>query len=67
MGNDRPVIAHEIKGKTHPERRDRLLVASAGVAPHLDGLSLLACVDAYGSGITCLLMGLWELCSSLSV
>jgi hypothetical protein len=35
-------------GHRLPERRDRRLVAWAGVAPDLDGLTLLAGVEAYG-------------------
>lgn len=31
-----------------PDRRDRVLVTVAGLAPDLDGLSLLGGVDAYG-------------------
>jgi inner membrane protein len=42
------LIVSWLVGQHLPERRDRLLVAYAGVAPDLDGLSLLAGVDAYG-------------------
>jgi membrane-bound metal-dependent hydrolase YbcI (DUF457 family) len=35
-------------GHRLPERRDRRLVAWAGMAPDLDGLALLAGADAYG-------------------
>jgi hypothetical protein len=31
-----------------PERRDRVLITAAGLAPDLDGLSLLGGVEAYG-------------------
>lgn len=42
------LIVSWLVGQHLPERRDRLLVAYAGIAPDLDGLSLLAGVDAYG-------------------
>ncbi|MGE0471560.1 MAG: metal-dependent hydrolase [Nitrospira sp.] len=42
------LIVSWLVGQHLPERRDRLLVAYAGVAPDLDGLSLVAGVDAYG-------------------
>lgn len=42
------LIVSWLVGQRLEERRDRLLVAYAGVAPDLDGLSLLAGVDAYG-------------------
>jgi hypothetical protein len=42
------LIVSWLVGQQLPERRDRLLVAYAGVAPDLDGLSLLAGIDAYG-------------------
>lgn len=35
-------------GQHLPDRRDRRLVTYAGLAPDLDGLTLLAGVDAYG-------------------
>jgi len=35
-------------GQRLPERRDRLLVTWAGMAPDLDGLTLLAGADLYG-------------------
>jgi hypothetical protein len=38
------VVAHRL-----PERRDRRLVTWAGVAPDLDGLSLLGGVESYGT------------------
>jgi hypothetical protein len=42
------LIVSWLVGQHLAERRDRLLVAYAGVAPDLDGLSLLAGTDAYG-------------------
>jgi hypothetical protein len=42
------LIVSWLVGQHLAERRDRLLVAYAGAAPDLDGLSLLAGVDAYG-------------------
>ena len=42
------LIISWIVGHRLPERRDRRLVAWAGMAPDLDGLTLLASVDAYG-------------------
>jgi hypothetical protein len=42
------LIVSWLVGQHLSERRDRLLVAYAGVAPDLDGLSLLAGTDAYG-------------------
>lgn len=35
-------------GSSLPERRDRRLVAWAGVAPDLDGLTVLAGIESYG-------------------
>ncbi|MBX3335846.1 MAG: metal-dependent hydrolase [Nitrospira sp.] len=42
------LIVSWLVGHHLPERRDRVLVAYAGVAPDLDGLSLVGGVDAYG-------------------
>ena len=42
------LIVSWLVGQHLSERRDHLLVAYAGVAPDLDGLSLLGGVDAYG-------------------
>lgn len=45
-----PIVHGEISwllGASLPDRRDRLLITCAGVLPDLDGLTLLAGVDAY--------------------
>jgi inner membrane protein len=33
-----------------PDRRDRILVTVAGVAPDLDGLTILGGIDTYAEG-----------------
>ena len=42
------LIVSWLVGQHMPDRRDRRLIAWAGLAPDLDGLSLLAGVEAYG-------------------